>query len=49
MIFGLWHATGWQNAIHEVMGMPPVESVRPFTIAVVGLATASAILLLGRL
>ncbi|MEG2731474.1 alpha/beta-hydrolase N-terminal domain-containing protein, partial [Brevundimonas sp.] len=24
-------AAGWQNDVHRVMGLPPVESVRPFT------------------
>ena len=49
MIYGLSQATGWQNAIHAVMGMPPVESARPFTIAAVSLATATVILMIGRL
>ncbi|MFO1121432.1 MAG: alpha/beta-hydrolase family protein [Hyphomicrobiales bacterium] len=48
-IFGLANATHWQNAIHRVMHMAPVESARPFTIAAVSLAVAGLLLLLGRL
>lgn len=45
LVFGLSQATGWQNAIHDAMKMPPVESARPFTIA--GAATIVILLLLG--
>ena len=45
--FGLAMATSWQNAIHLAMGMPVVESARPFTIALVALAVALCIYLLG--
>ncbi len=29
----LWQASEWQNGLRSLMEMPPVESVRPFTIA----------------
>ena len=49
MLYGLSIATDWQNAIHQVMGMPPVESARPFTIAGVSLAVIALVLFLSRL
>lgn len=48
-VWGLWNATGWQNGIHEVMGLPPVESARPFLILGVAIAVAGVLLLVGRL
>ncbi|WP_373503531.1 alpha/beta hydrolase [Aestuariivirga sp.] len=49
ILYGLSSATDWQNAIHEVMKMPPVESARPFTIAGVSLAVMVIILFFSRL
>ena len=37
VIYGLLHATDWQNAVHKAVEMPPVESARPFIIAGVAL------------
>jgi uncharacterized membrane protein len=42
-------APHWQDLVHEAMGLPPVESVRPLTIATVALAVATLLLSLGRL
>lgn len=28
----VWLATGWQDGLREILGMPPVEAARPFTI-----------------
>lgn len=49
IVYGLTQATGWQDSIHRVMDMPPVESARPFTIAGTALATALLLMALGRL
>lgn len=48
-LWGLSRATGWQNAIHAVMGMEPVETARPFVIAGVALAVALVLIAIGRL
>ena len=45
----LWNVTRWQNDLHEVMGMPPVESARPFTILAVALLVSAVLVLIGRL
>lgn len=42
-------AAGWQNDVHSAMGLPPVESVRPFTIAGIALVVAAILLAIGRL
>jgi uncharacterized membrane protein len=47
--FGLAMATSWQNSIHETMGIPSVESARPFTIALAGLVVILVVLMLSRL
>ena len=44
----LGKATDWQNALHTAMGLPPVESVRPFTIASVSIVVASLLIAIGR-
>lgn len=49
VIYGLFHATAWQNAVHKAVEMPPVESARPFIIAGVALVVVLALLLIGRL
>lgn len=33
----LWRASGWQNSVRTLMGMEPVETVRPFTVALITL------------
>lgn len=47
--YGLANATTWQNAVHLVAGMEPVETARPFIIAGVAVALAVPALALGRL
>ncbi len=49
VIFGLARVTGWQNAVHAVSGMEPVESARPFTIAAVASLLVVPGLMLGRI
>lgn len=49
LIWGLWNVTAWQNGIHLVMGLPPVETARPFTILATALALGGVLILLGRL
>jgi uncharacterized membrane protein len=49
VLYALSRATDWQNAIHEVMGISPVESARPFTIAGISLAVVALVLFLSRL
>ena len=44
----LGKATDWQNALHTAMGLPPVETVRPFTIAWVSIVVASLLIAIGR-
>ncbi|WP_312127917.1 alpha/beta hydrolase [Brevundimonas sp.] len=44
IVAGLVMAAHWQQDVHTAMGLPPVETVRPFTIA--GVAGVVAILLL---
>lgn len=49
MIWALWQAGAWQDALHRAMAMPPVESVRPFTIAAVAFSVAWLLIQIGRL
>lgn len=49
LVIALGLAPGWQDQVHRAMGLPPVESVRPLTIAAVALAVATLLLSLGRL
>ncbi|MDZ7906878.1 MAG: alpha/beta-hydrolase family protein [Gemmobacter sp.] len=49
MIGALWMARGWQNEIRAAMGMVPVETARPFTIAGIALGLGAGLVLLGRL
>ncbi|WP_312136810.1 alpha/beta-hydrolase family protein [Brevundimonas sp.] len=49
IIAALILAAGWQNDVHRAMGLPPVESVRPFTISSVALVVAAILLAIGRL
>ena len=49
VIWGLSQATGWQNQIHAVMGMEPVESARPFIIAGTSLGLVLVLMAIGRL
>ena len=49
MIFGLWQATPWQNALHKAMNLPPIENPRAVIILPVALLVILAFLFLGRL
>ncbi len=44
-VLTLWWATGWQNRLRELMGMAPIDSAGPFTVAAVALGVF--VLLLG--
>ncbi|NRB00824.1 MAG: alpha/beta-hydrolase family protein [Rhodobacteraceae bacterium] len=44
----LWQAAGWQNITRDVMGLEPVESSFPLTIAGVGGAIFLVLMLVGR-
>ncbi len=49
VVLGLWGAASGQQKLHAVMGLPPVETVRPLTILAVAAGVAAALILLGRL
>ncbi len=49
VIWALWNVTAWQNDIHQVMGIAPVESARPFTILGVASLISLLLIFLGRL
>lgn len=49
MAWGLWRASVWQQAVHEVMALPPVESARPWTIALAAFVVACLLIWTGRL
>ncbi|VDC33309.1 alpha/beta hydrolase [Pseudogemmobacter humi] len=49
LLWSLLSVTGWQNDIHAVMGIPPVESARPLTILGVASVLAALLVLAGRL
>lgn len=49
ILWALWNVTGWQNDIHAAMGIPPVETARPFTILAVAAFVALVLVFLGRL
>lgn len=44
----LWQASTWQNSVRLLMGMEPVETVRPFTVALIALAIFLLALIIGR-
>lgn len=48
VIAGAFLARGWQNEIYEALGLPPVETVRPFTLLATGLAVALLLIAAGR-
>jgi uncharacterized membrane protein len=45
----LWKWLGWQNTLLALMSQPPADGSRPFTVAVVALATFALIYLLAKL
>ncbi|WP_420344443.1 alpha/beta hydrolase [Paenirhodobacter sp.] len=49
MLWSLGRAARGQEALHQAMGLPPVETVRPITIALTALLVAGVLILLGRL
>jgi uncharacterized membrane protein len=49
ILLALWLATSYQNALHQVLGLPPVETARPFTILAVAVLVSVMLILLGRL
>jgi uncharacterized membrane protein len=49
VVLALWWALGWQNGLRALMGLEPLESADPWTIAAVALATFGVLFLIGRL
>ncbi|WP_271602350.1 alpha/beta hydrolase [Bradyrhizobium sp. CCBAU 45384] len=49
VIVALWRTTAWQNAIHSVMKMAPVETAHPLKVCLIALITFVVLLVLGRL
>ena len=45
----LWQASAWQNSIRSLMGMEPVDSVRPFQVGLIALVVFVVLLGLARL
>ncbi len=45
----LWRAAEWQNSIREVMQLDPVETMHPFSVGLVALATFVLLVILARL
>ncbi len=45
----LWQASTWQNRLRALMDLPPVETTRPLTVALIALLVFVLIFLLGRL
>jgi uncharacterized membrane protein len=43
----LWQSTGWQNAVREIMGLPPVESNQPVWVTIIALGPAAILIILG--
>jgi uncharacterized membrane protein len=48
VLAGAFLARGWQNEIYEALGLPPVETVRPFTLLASGLGVALLLIAAGR-
>jgi uncharacterized membrane protein len=44
----LWRASEWQNSVRWIMGMDPVETVRPYTVALITLVVFLVALAIGR-
>jgi uncharacterized membrane protein len=43
-----WRASDWQNSVREIMGLAPVESVRPLTVGLISLCVFLLLVTLGR-
>jgi uncharacterized membrane protein len=48
VLAGAFLARGWQNEIYQALGLPPVETVRPFTLLATGLGVALVLIAAGR-
>lgn len=46
-LLALYLNTGWQNSVHAVMGLPPVESAHPMSVAFVALVPAAILIAIG--
>lgn len=44
----LWRASEWQNSVRGIMGLEPVETVRPYTVALIALLVFLVALNIGR-
>jgi uncharacterized membrane protein len=49
ILAALWLAAPYQDSVHAALGLPPVESVRPFTLLAVAALVVALLILLGRL
>ncbi|MCX7889528.1 MAG: alpha/beta-hydrolase family protein [Rhodobacteraceae bacterium] len=47
-LYGLFRATGWQNAVHAAVSLPPVESAFPVSIAAVAAVFFLLLAVIGR-
>ncbi len=47
--WALWKSSGWQNTLRALMDLPPVDGMRPMTIAAVALLIFVILVLVGRL
>jgi uncharacterized membrane protein len=45
----LWRTAEWQNSIRALMDLPPLETAHPFRVGLVATATASVLILIGKL
>ena len=48
VLAGAFLARGWQDQVHQVLGLGPVETVRPFTLLAAGLGLFLVLLILAR-
>lgn len=46
-VYFLYRSTGWQNAMREHVGMPPVEAFNPWLIALIAAVTFIVLVLIG--
>lgn len=48
LVLFFWRAAEWQNSIRSLMNMPPVETMHPFYLGLIAIATFTIILLISR-
>ncbi|MBL8581692.1 MAG: alpha/beta-hydrolase family protein [Rhizobiaceae bacterium] len=48
-LISLWKASGWQDSIRALMGMQPVDSVRPIQVALITIVVFVLLVLIARL